>query len=362
VNDANDPNLGGTARRSRWSTALGLAFEFALLFGIAILAKQVLAAAIPGSYPNPLWLPVIVLSLQHGLAVGLAAAVIAAAVQYWDGLPPALMTEDMYSYIGRITAEPLGWTCAALLIGHIRGRQIVQTAELEAQLAESRRHAATVAELCNELRARAATLERQIAANAQASNVDVAEAVSALQRATPDDLAERLAHFVLMTTSAEEFAIYLLRDEALKLAFAPGDQQHGSDDGVPATDPLFTAIVGERRLLSVARAGDHALLGHRGLMAGPLVDAHAPTRVIGMLALGGASLDDYPDDIARRFALASEELARLASRIGLLDRWRAAAAPTQSNGRAAGEAATPQPAGSAPLGASPKGGREVTLQ
>src|SRR5262245_15290810 len=108
-----------------------MAFEFALLFGIAIVAKQVLAAAAQGSYPNPLWLPVIVLSLQHGLAAGLAAAIIAVGVQYVNGLPPALMTEDMYGYIGRLAAEPIGWTCVALLIGYIRSRQIAQTRELE---------------------------------------------------------------------------------------------------------------------------------------------------------------------------------------------------------------------------------------
>jgi hypothetical protein len=103
-----------------------IAVEFALLFGIAIAAKQILVTVAAGSYPNPLWLPVIVLSLQHGVAAGLAAAVIAAGLQYWGGLPPALMTEDMYSYIGRIAAEPVGWTCVALLIGHIRSQQIAQ--------------------------------------------------------------------------------------------------------------------------------------------------------------------------------------------------------------------------------------------
>jgi hypothetical protein len=369
VNDATGKPNGSpgvaepvVSHRSRWSTALRLAFEFALLFGIALLAKQLLAVAIPGSYPNPLWLPVIVLSLQHGLAVGIAAAVVAAGLQYWDGLPPALMTEDMYSYIGRITAEPLGWTCVALLIGHIRGRQIAQTAELEAQLAESRQHSAAVAELCTDLRARAGMLERQIAANAQASNVDVAEAVSALQRATSDDLAQRLARFVLLTTSAEEFAVYLLRDDALKLAFAPGEEHRGADDGVPAADPLFAAIIGEQRLLSAAHTADAALLGHRGVMAGPLVDTHAPTRVIGMLAIGGASLDDYPDDIERRFSLASSELSRLAGRIGLLDQWRTAAAPAQSNGHAAEKTGTPRAAGSTPADGPAKGGRAMTLQ
>src|SRR5262249_54512511 len=112
---------------SRWASACRIVVEFALLFAIAVVAKQILAASTTGSYPNPLWLPVIVLSLQHGLAAGLAAAVIAAGLQYWDGLPPALMAEDMYAYIGRIAAEPVGAACAALLICSTRSRPITPT-------------------------------------------------------------------------------------------------------------------------------------------------------------------------------------------------------------------------------------------
>src|SRR5713101_5895823 len=103
---------------------LGLVIEFALMFAGTLLAKQILAATVNVSFPNLLWLPVLVLTLQHGLAAGLAAAIIAAALQYSGGLPGALMTEDMYSYIGRIAAEPVGWTCVALLLGHMRSRQI----------------------------------------------------------------------------------------------------------------------------------------------------------------------------------------------------------------------------------------------
>ncbi len=122
----------------------------------------------------------------------------------------------------------------------------------------------------------------------------------------------------------------------------------------------------ERRILSAARPADAALLGHRGVMAGPLVDGHAPARVIGMLAIGGASLDDYPDDIERRFSVAAAELSRLAGRIGLLDQWRAAAAigqaAGQSNGRAADRAVASPRAESAPAAGPAKGGREITLQ
>jgi GAF domain len=329
------PGDPGRARKSRWPSMLRIAFEFALMFGIAIVAKQVLVAVSNGAYPNPLWLPVIVLSLQHGLGAGLAAAIIAAGLQYWGGLPPALMTEDMYGYIGRIVAEPVGWTCVALLIGHIRSRQIAQNLELEAELADRSQHSADVADLCVDLRGRAEMLERQIAANAQSSNVDIAEAMSALQHATWEDFADRLTRFVILMTGAADFSIYLRRDDALKLAFQPTDEHRpAAEIVVSSDDPLFAAIVNERLTLSAAHPADHALLGERGIMAGPLIDHNASDRVIGMLAIGGGSLDDAPEDIERRFSLTASEIARLAGRISLIDSWHAAAAPSRSNGHA----------------------------
>jgi len=326
----------GAARGSRWSSMLRIGFEFALMFGIAIAAKEVLVGASLGTYPNPLWLPVIVLSLQHGLGTGLAAAIIAAGVQYWGGLPPALMTEDMYGYIGRVAAEPVGWTCVALLIGHIRSQQIAQARELEAELAERNEHSAAVADLCVDLRHRTEMLERQIAANAQSSNVDVADAVIALQHAGWEDFPDRLTRFVILMTGAAEFSVYLRNDGALRLAFQPTDEHRAAAETVvPADDPLFAAIMNERLTLSAAHHFDRGLLGERGTMAGPLVDPATPDRVIGMLAIGGSSLDDAPEDIKRRFALTSTEIARLAGRISLIDSWHAAAEAGESNGRGA---------------------------
>jgi hypothetical protein len=367
---ASTPAEPKAAKASRWASAFRVVFEFALLFGIAVAAKQVLAASTTGSYPNPLWLPVIVLSLQHGLAAGLAAAVIAAGLHYWGGLPPALMAEDMYAYIGRIAAEPVGWTCVALLIGSIRSRQITQTRELEFELAERTQHSAAVADLCEDLRERAELLERHIAANAQASNIDVAEAVSALHHASLDNFAERLTRFVLLMTGATEFSAHVLHDHALRLAFRPGDDHRPAGD-ISADDPIFAAIVTERRLLSAARAGDAGLLGERGLMAGPLLDHHAPERVTGMLVIGGSSLDDYPDDIERRFMITASELSRLTGRMSLLERWQAAPEPLphtragdgNGSGAAATADATPPPGDAGvSTGKQPRRNREMRLQ
>jgi hypothetical protein len=323
-------------RRWRPSARVRLALEFLLFFTGTMLAKEILTATVSTPYPNLLWLPVMVLTLQHGLAAGLAAALIAAGLQYLGGLPPALMSEDMYTYIGRIAAEPVAWTCVALLIGHMRSRQLASTAELRAQLAERSTHCAAVADLCVDLRRRTELLERHIAANAHSSNADVAEAISELQHAGWDDFLPRLTRFVVLMTGSAEFTVHLYREDALKFAFQPvDDHRPGADVPIPREDPLFAAIVNERRILSTARPTEGALLAGRGVMAGPLMQGKAPDRVIGMFAIAGVSLDDCPDDIERRFSLTCSELSRLAGRILLIDSWHAAGAG-RSNGHKPG--------------------------
>jgi hypothetical protein len=366
------------SRRSRWSTFIRIAFEFALLFAIALAARQALTAVAGGSYPNPLWLPVIVLSLQHGMAAGLGAAIIAAGIQYSDGLPPALMSEDMYAYIGRVAAEPVGWCCVALLLGHIRSRQIANTAELEAELAERRRQCAAVADLCADLRSRTELLERHIAANAHASNSDIVEAMTALNQATWDDFAERLTRFVDLMTGATDFSVYLLRNERLELAFQPKDDHRlAGATAVAASDPVFGAIVNERRLLSVARPADAALLGNRWMLAAPLPPPRSASpqagedtegtaeRVIGMFAIAGTALEDHAEDIERRFLLTCGEIARLVGCIVVIDSWHAAQPSHYRNGsKLADEVPRASPASphARPAPAAQAGkGRERTL-
>jgi hypothetical protein len=361
----NAPVVIARERRSRWSAMVRLALEFVLFFTGTMLAKEILAATLSTPYPNLLWLPVMVLTLQHGLAAGLAAALIAAGLQYSGGLPPALMSEDMYTYIGRIAAEPVAWTCVALLIGHMRSRQIASTAELRAQLAERSAHCAAIADLCVDLRRRTEMLERQIAANAHSSNADVAEAMIGLQHASWDDFLQRLTRFVVLMTGSAEFTVHLYRDDALKFAFQPvDDHRPGADVPIPREDPLFAAIVNERRILSAARPADGALLAGRGVMAGPLMQGKAPDRVIGMFAIAGVSLDDCPDDIERRFSLTCSELSRLAGRIMLIDSWHAAGAG-KLNGHKPGGDEIPDPAvatDSESLPVPPKAARKHRLR
>ncbi len=344
---------------------LRLVIEFAVLFAVALLLKQFLVSGsgIPTPYPNPLWLPVIVLSLEHGLAAGLASALIATALQFSGGLPATQLPEDMYSYIGRIAAEPVAWTCVSLLIGHIRSQQIAEITRLQADLAERNSQCVQVADLCADLRDRTEVLERHIAANALTSNVDVAEAMRELNDSTWENFAERLTRFVVLMTGTSEFSVYLLRDNVLKVVFQPNDERTATGDvTVTPDDPLFTAVMIERRTLMADLPADRDLLRDRGFLAGPLMDAHARNRAIGMLAIAGSASDDAPPDIERRFAFTLAEISRVLGRIILIEHWHAAAAPGEANGHRDPVAAAPSGAGDLTRPADPGHPGEVTLQ
>jgi hypothetical protein len=357
-----DPDDDAEARPAR-SSKLRLVIEFAVLFLAALLLKQFVVSGSGTPYPNPLWLPVIVLSLEHGLAAGLASTLIATALQFSGGLPPAQLPEDMYAYIGRLAAEPVAWACVSLLIGHIRSQQIAEIARLQAELAERNAQSVRVADLCADLRDRTEVLERHIAANALTSNVDVAEAMRELNESTWENFAERLTRFVVLMTGTSEFSVYLLRDNILKVVFQPNDEHTTAGDvTVPAGDPLFAAVMNERRILMAARPADQDVLRDRGFLAGPLIDAQAPNRAIGMFAISGNAADDAPPDIERRFAFTLAEISRVLGRIILIEHWHAAATPGEANGHRDPVAAAPSVAGDLTRPADPGRPGEITLQ
>ena len=245
------------------------------------------------------------------------------------------MSEDMYSYIGRIAAEPVGWTCVALLIGHIRSRQISQITRSSRRslpnATGTARRSPISASICGrEPRCSSGTSPRM----RMSSNVDVAEASCELHHATWDNFSERLTRFVALMTGAAEFSVYLCATMRSQ-----------------SCSSRATSIIVPRDVTSAGRSALHGdrdtsggccrrrvppswrVLGDRAILAGPLIDpTHRPRdrharhrRRLARRHAGG-----------HRTALRSRRgrrFARLADRIILFERWQSAAAPSRSNGQ-----------------------------
>ena len=365
---------------ARMPRFMRLVFEFAFLFGVTFAIQQTLGAALSG-YPDLMWVPVVLLTLHKGLAAGLAATVIAAGFHFGTGIPPAVLGEDLYAYIRRISAEPVVWACFALIVGHVRSRQVAHMRELREQLAERGRHSEAVADLCVSLRRRIENLERQIAANAQSSNVEVAEALSELNHAAWDDFAPSLTRFVTIITGVSDFSVYLLTDNKLALAFRRGESQASPfPDAISGENALFSAVVNDRRILCAARVADRELLTYGCTVAGPLIQ-NPGSAIVGMLALGDMSPEHEPVEIERRFSVVAGELSRQVGRIRLIEKWQHAIAskgnghghdarepqaadlhePTVSEGKGSGRGSKSTQE-SAPIHSRAKSRRSITLQ
>lgn len=316
-----DPPVAAPPHRRPQLRVVG---EFVVLFAGAFLIKQTILGGGTGGFPSPYWFPVVVLSLQYGLTASIIAAVIAAALNFAHGLPPSLLTEDVYDYIGRIAAEPVAWSCVALLIGHTRSREIERLVESETQLGAETARGTAVAELCEQLRRRVQTLERHIAANANASVIDIAEAITGLYEPRWDTIGSRVTRFVTTVMGTADFAVYLRRDNGLRLVF-PKEQQgrNALSVTVEPDTPLFSAVVRDGKTLAASRLDDLRLLGEHEVLIGPLIDSGNTDHVIGMVVIGGADLADFPTDVERRFALTCAQLSRLFARAILIDDWRA---------------------------------------
>ena len=100
--------------------AAALAIDYTLLEGDRFAGIQ----------PHPFWIPVLLLSLQFGTSAGLLAVLTASACLLVGNLPEQMLSEDRFSYLLHLSAQPLLWLAAALVIGEMRSRQLRRVQEI----------------------------------------------------------------------------------------------------------------------------------------------------------------------------------------------------------------------------------------
>ena len=113
--------------------------------------------------PQLFWIPVILLSAQYGTVSGLIAAILSIAlVQYST---PALqgLQEDYYTYVARVSTLPALWLGAAILLGEMRTRHIVEHNRILAQLHDLEIEHQCFADYCRTLNSEIEGLEHIIA-------------------------------------------------------------------------------------------------------------------------------------------------------------------------------------------------------
>lgn len=244
---------------------------------------------------HPFWLMVLLLSVQYGVAEGLAAAAAGAAALWIGNLPPVRLDQDIYGYWLGVAAMPAAWLAAAVLFGELRGRDRRRISMLSQALDDSEKQNEALSRAYHDISAAKRELEARVAGQLK-TVFSLYQAAKAIERLGPGEVLSGVAELVRAILSAKRFSVFLLKGDALEAVSLEsvvtegwGTAEH-LPDRYDAGSPLFQAVVGAQRFLCAARVADAGILGDDGMLAGPILSAEG--RVLGMLKVEGLAFLD----------------------------------------------------------------------
>ena len=288
---------------------VGALVELAVLVLLIVLADWAFpSVGIITLEPSPFWVPVLLLSLQYGTVAGLLAAAAATAAYVFNGMAEQAIGENFFAYLLRIWALPILWIGVALVLGQFRLRQIAEKLDLRQNLAKRTSEAKTLAGYATELESRCQRLERQLTTRSTAQVKPVLEALAQVAGPAGDitRALDTITRSLWPGSQVSVFAVTPAGCEFFASSGWPADAQWATE--FSASHPLYRAIVGERRLVSIINRSDEALLSGNGVAAHPIIMADGG-RVIGMLKVEVINPEQIEWSSDRQMALMARLLA-----------------------------------------------------
>lgn len=284
---------GRTSSRDRAGVVSGLPVlpplvalvELAGVIGLILLVDWALPDIdLADIQPNPLWLPVLLLSLQYGTVSGLMAALVAIVVTVVSGFPEEGVGENHFSYVLRIWSQPILWIGAAVLLGQLRLRQITERQELMRHAEELAVERDNLARYSAGMRQRCEMLERERAGAVDAPAVALLQSVAALPTAA-GDVGEAFRRCMTLAFPGAEASVFAVTATGARKV---GDSGWRADqrwrDELARDHPLYRAVIDDGASPNVLVPGDEARLAGEGLAAVP-IRSTLNRRVIGMVKI-----------------------------------------------------------------------------
>jgi hypothetical protein len=298
-------------RLQNWQSAIwlpvlppaGALVELAAIMATIFLSGWMLNVELAELEPSPFWLPVLLLSLQYGTVAGLLAAGVATAAYVFNGFPEQAIGENLFSYLLRIWALPMLWVGVALVLGQFRLRQIEMKQQLQRDLSQRSAEAKSLAAYSSALEERCHRLEREMSSGAAGSGARVLDALAGLSSIDQDGFAAAIES-VFPGAQASLFS-------ATPFGFTLAASSGWPEDAAwlrefNSAHPLARAMLGDRRSVTVLKAGDEALLANQGLAAQAVVGSDQG-RVAGFIKIESADAAFINEALVRRLGT----LARL---------------------------------------------------
>jgi hypothetical protein len=312
-------NTKGLGSRSAISPVLPprlAVLEMGLLIALIIAEYSVDGfPALTRFNPHPYWIAVLLLSLQYGTVSGLMAAGIAIIGTVLIGMPEPDIEERYFNYLIRVWTQPVLWLLVAMLLGTFRARQIEQRDDLLLQVDNLKARGTTLLDHTTNLRARCAMLERHIATRDPADAGHLLAALGRLGAAEPGRWVPALRAALDAGFPGAQLSLYAIDGARARHVLTHGAAMAGPPpQEIDAGSPLFVALVGEGRALSVLDAANDTVLNGHGVVAVPVfadaaATAEQPRRVIGLLKADVLAPSQLDASTPRRLAVIAGQLA-----------------------------------------------------
>lgn len=265
-----------TARQSASSAGsdlrLSAIIELAVFIGLFLLADFTMGT---GNRfwmiaPHPLWAVVILLSVQYGTSAGLIAAIAASITLLSGHFPAQNVDQDYYDYLLYIGWRPIVWMLIGLFLGELRRRQLVQNAELRADLAQTELREETLSKAYASTMERVHFLERQIATQAQ-TVLTVFRAAQNVEQLEIGDVITGIESLVDEILAPNKFSVFVPSRNNLDALVSHGwDTPTEFSRQIHGDSLLYSSLLTERRILMVNRVDDAAILGNDAIIAIPV--------------------------------------------------------------------------------------------
>lgn len=194
-----------------------------------------------GDMPNPLWIPVVLISAQYGIMGGLFATLAATVAFFARAWPVQSGMQDFYQFTAAVAAQPCAWFATALVIGGLRSLHLHHELGLADQAAQSRAAAEELAQGLQEAVSEIARLELRIASDVSSCD-NLIESLATLEIENPQAMMMSAASFVRDGVGANYVAVYVRGEHG----FEPGTALDGSFPIAGPAIPPFIHSVPER--------------------------------------------------------------------------------------------------------------------
>ena len=281
-----EESIPDAAGRRVLGLRLSALMEMALfLGGLWVVDRAFLAGdAFWTTAPHPFWILVLLVSVQYGTSEGILAAMAASAVLLGSHAPVQGLEQDFYDWVFELSQRPLMWLVAAVVAGELRSRQLRTQRETEAELAAIQEREQLLSESYERVSRLKDDLEARVAGQMR-TVVSMYEAARSMEHLDPGEVERGIMRTVGEAMGPEKYSLFLVEGEVLRQSLAEGWETGDpfSRSLTPSTG-LFQEVVGGRRVLTVSRAEDEALMQGEGMLAGPLVSEDTD-EVVGMLKI-----------------------------------------------------------------------------